>query len=430
MTEFRNSGLPNDPAVFKAFLTYRDNIKTMPEAVRTDQAPLKAARMLSQHTNDNSPVMLALLGLMPQTTWGVVKKRFGTDIAAQLEESRLHVATGYAYLADASPAVKQLTMAGALVAFERVEQAAEDMENHLRNIRVTGEMPIGFEVPPVMITDIYAKIGRSCAGTSGAPALEAFYAEKFESMKEAQTRMIAGMAEVGIFIQGLPPGEAPAELRYPAFEETGLMDTPKIRAAYDLIATHTRVAPEDFEGALQAGKVLSTLSPTKNPTVIAAALVDIGLRQLGPYDGAFLHKKLDWDVMEILNVATVYNITHPQQVLDAPVEFRQIALANAAVIMDDARKGGEDFLNLLAQNPEYPKGAIMQSLLTLKRLSVTTQQLYTPSLGTTDMPELDNFFANKLTQLNTFISQNMPERKAPAPKPSGPKPKPGDGPAP
>lgn len=418
MTEFRDSGLPNNPDIFKAFMTYRGVMADMPPEIRAEEAPLKVARILGDYTRDNNAVTLGLLGLMPQSTWGVVKKRFGEEIADQLAESRLHVATGYAYLSDASPAVKQLTMAGAIVAFDRAEKSAEKMENDLVTIRLSGAAPMGFTMPTVLLPDTYAKIGRAVEGTSGAPALEEYYNERFARMKEAQQNMIAQMAEAGLFIQGLHPGQAPAEMRYPAFEDTGLMDTPKIRAAYDALTLHTRVKPEDFEGALYAGKILSTVSPSKNPTAVAAALIDIGIREMNPYDMHFLGKKLDWDVTEILNTVSVYTVDHPQTVLSAPVEFRQVAVANAIAVMDDARKGGEDFMKAMQDHPEYPKGAVMQNMLALKRVSVMSQQLFAPALGRTDMPELDRLFADKLKALNAFIEQNMPENKAPAPKPS------------
>jgi hypothetical protein len=371
--------------------------------------------------------MLALLGLMPQETWGIVKKRFGADLAENLAESRLHVATGYAYLADASPAVKQLTMAGAITAFERVEKAAGEMDGHIRTIKMSGQAPMGFGAPPILLPDTYAKIGRACKGTSGAPGLEALYAEKFDAMKQAQTAMIEQMAEVGIFIQGLPPGTAPAEARYPVFEDTGLMDTPKVRTAYDLLARHTRVSPEDFEGALYVGQLLSTVSATKNPTAIAAALIDVGIREMSPYDSAFLQKKLDWDVMEVLNTATVYKISHPQQVLGAPVEFRQIAVANAVAAMDDALKGGADFMDAFARNPEYPKGLLLRNMAQLKRLSTMSQQFFAPALGRTEMPELDRLFADKLKELNRFIDQHLPRQEPSTPKPKNDGPK-NDGP--
>jgi len=427
MTEFRDSGLPNNPTMFKAFTTYRQNLDNLPEQIRADEAPLKVARVISQHTDKNEPVMLALLGLMPQETWGIVKKRFGTELAENLAESRLHVATGYAYLADASPAVKQLTMAGAITAFGRIEKAAEEMDGHIRTIKMSGQAPMGFGAPPILLPDTYAKIGRACEGSSGAPGLEAFYAEKFDAMKQAQATMIEQMAEVGIFIKGLESGLAPAEMRYPAFEDTGLMDTPKVRTAYDLLTQHTRVLPEDFEGALYVGKLLSTLSPTQNPTAIAAGLIDVGIRELNSYDSVFLQKKLDWDVMEVLNTATVYQISHPQQVLGAPIEFRQIAVANAVAVMDDALKGGTEFMKAIADHPEYPKSAIMQSMMQLKRVSIMSQQLFAPALGRTEMPELDRLFADKIKELNRFIDQHLPKQELPAPKPSAPKPK-NDGP--
>lgn len=430
MTDFRDSGLPNTPQMFKAFLTYRQNIEAMPEPFRSDEAPLKVARLISEHTNDNQPVMAALLGLMPQATWGIVGKRFGADITDILQESRLHVATGYAYLSDASPAVKQLTMAGGITAFDRAGKLAEQVQEQLATVRLSGQLPPDFRMPAVLMPDTYAKIGRACKDTSGAPALEALYEERFQQMKQTQDVLIDSLAQVGIFLDGIPPGMAPAEIRYPAFENTGLMDTPKVRAAYDVLTSHTRVRPEDFEGALYVAQILGNVSATRNPTAIAAALVDVGMRDRSTYDMAFLQKKLDWDVVELLKNGSVYTLQHPQQVLSTPVEFRQIALANAVAVMDDAHAAGRDFVRMIAQHPEYPKSALVQSLSQLKNVSIMSQQIFAPALGRTDMPELDRLFVDKLKALNSFIDQSLPRQEFPAPKPQPARKPPGqDGPA-
>ena len=55
MTDFRDSGLPNNPTVFKAFTTYRQNMEGMPAPIRAADAPLKVAQVISQNSDHNNP---------------------------------------------------------------------------------------------------------------------------------------------------------------------------------------------------------------------------------------------------------------------------------------------------------------------------------------------------------------------------------------
>lgn len=222
-------------------------------------------------------------------------------------------------------------------------------------------------------------------------------------------------------VPGMTPDRAPAEVRYPAFEETGLYDSPKVRTAYDTLVNHTRVAPEAFEAALSVGRLLSTVSPSVNPTAVAAGLLDVGIQDMNRDDLEFMKDRFDWDVLEVLNAASVYQVQTPTQILKAPVEFRQIAVANAVSALTDAQKSGEHILQMADENPQLGKGFVHQNFIALKRLGVMTQHIIRPVLGSTDLPELDELFENKLKVFHAFTDQHLPTQ-GPAPKPQDPKP--------
>ena len=417
--DFRDSGLPQDPTLFKAFTTYMQNMKEAPEQVRDQSLPLRTAQLLGTTANDNQAATVALLQVMPPDTWGVIEKRFGKDAASALKDFHRHNNTGYAYLKDASPIVKQLTLAGAILNFDDFQKVSERLDQQIDQLMMSGEGNLAIPMaPPAMFFD---KVGNAAMDTSGAPQLEEMFLDKLYTYRATQAALAEKLESLGMQIPGMTPERAPAEVRYPLFEETDLYDSPKVRAAYDTLVNHTRVLPEDFEAALSVGRLLSTVSPSVNPTAVAASLLDVGIRDLNKDDLEFMKDRFDWDVLEVLNTASVYSVQTPTQILKAPVEFRQIAVANAIAVLNDAQKGGEHILQMAEENPQLPKGFVHQNFIQLKRMGAMTAHVIRPVLGTTDLPELDTLFENKLKVFNAFTDQHLPEQ-GPAPKPQELKP--------
>ena len=417
--DFRDSGLPQDPTLFKAFTTYMQNMKEAPEQVRDQSLPLRTAQLLGTTANDNQAATVALLQVMPPDTWSVIEKRFGKDAASALKDFHRHNNTGYAYLKDASPVVKQLTLAGAILNFDDFQKVSERLEQQIDQLMISGEGNLSIPMAPAAL--FFDKVGSAALDTSGAPQLEELFLDKLYTYRAAQNALAEKLESLGMQIPGMASDPAPAEVRYPQFEETNLYDSPKVRAAYDTLVNHTRVLPEDFEAALSVGRLLSTVSPSVNPTAVAAGLLDIGIRDLNKDDLEFMKDRFDWDVLEVLNTASVYTAQTPTQILKAPVEFRQIAVANAVATLNDAQKGGEHILQMADENPQLPKGFVHQNFIQLKRIGAMTAHVIRPVLGSTDLPELDTLFENKLKVFNAFTDQHLPEQ-GPAPKPQDPKP--------
>jgi len=417
--DFRDSGLPQDPTLFKAFTTYMQNMKEAPEELRTHSLPLRTAQLLGTTANDNKAATVALLQVMPPDTWSVVEKRFGKDAAAALREFHRHNNTGYAYLKEASPVVKQLTLAGAILNFDDFQKVSERLEQQIDRLLMTGEGNLSIPMAPS--ATFFDKMGNAVLDNSGAPKLEELFLDKLYSYRTAQTALAEKLESLGMQVPGMTPDYAPAEVRYPAFEETGLYDSPKVRTAYDTLVNHTRALPESFEAALSVGRLLSTVSPSVNPTAVAAGLLGVGIPGLTRDDLEFMKDRFDWDVLEVLNTASVYQAQSPTQILKAPVEFRQIAVANAIATLTDAQKGGEHVLQMADENPQLGKGFVHQNFIALKRLGIMTQHIIRPVLGKTDLPELDALFENKLKAFHAFTDQHLPAQ-GPAPKPQDPKP--------
>lgn len=417
--DFRDSGLPQDPTLFKAFTTYMQNMKEAPEQLRDNSLPLRTAQLLGTTANDNKAATVALLQVMQPDTWGLIEKRFGKDAAGALAEFHRHNNTGFAYLKEASPVVKQLTLAGAILNFDDFQKVSERLEQQIDNLMMTGKGNLA--IPLVPNAEMFDKMGNAAMDTSGAPQLEELFIDKLYTFRAAQAALAEKLESLGMQIPGMSPARAPAEVRYPAFEETGLYDSPKVRTAYETLVNHTRVLPENFEAALSVGKLLSTVSPSVNPTAVAAGLLDVGIQDMNRDDLEFMKNRFDWDVLEVLNTASVYQVQSPTQILKAPVEFRQIAVANAIAVLDDAQKGGQHILGMAEENPQLGKGFVHQNFIALKRLGVMTQHIIRPVLGTTDLPELDELFENKLKVFHAFTDQHLPEQ-GPAPKPQDPTP--------
>jgi hypothetical protein len=238
--DFRDSGLKQDPTLFKAFNTYMQNMKEAPEELRDNSLPLRTAQLLCTTANDNKAATVALLQIMPPDTWSVVEKRFGKDASDALREFHRHNNTGFAYLKEASPVVKQLSLAGAILNFDDFQKVSERLEQQLDQLLMKGTGNLSIPLAPS--ATFFDKMGNAVLDNSGAPKLEELFLDKLYAYRATQAALAEKMESLGMRVPGMTTSFAPAEVRYPAFEETGLYDSPKVRTAYDTLVHHTRVA--------------------------------------------------------------------------------------------------------------------------------------------------------------------------------------------
>ena len=433
MMDYRAAGLPqNDMSVLKAFTTYTKNAKDLAkETGMSEDFGIKIAQTLNSTGADSKMLVLALLSTTPPAAWGVFEKTYGKDIVDQMEESEKHRRTGFAYIDQASDPVKLLAMASAIAIFDELKQKNDKMEQQLSGLQ-SGMMDMDAlqSVLPGMIqgmlpdTNVYGQLARSLADKTSNPQLEQLFAEKIEEFKQSQLEQQDKLAQFGIIIggPGMGPMGAPSELRYPPFDETGLLDDAKVRAAYDVLTSNPRVTPEDFEGALGAAKLLSELPASKNPAAVATALVDIGIRDLSNDDLGFLEKKLDWDVLDMLKNFGVRNPATLKSLPAAPVEVRQIVVANLTSQLDHLKDGVAGMLDKLSNPseglpmdmempPELRRMMELQAVQQMQGISTMAQRIVRPLFGTLDAPELEAAFKEKVQAVQEFIAEHTPKEQ-------------------
>jgi hypothetical protein len=440
MTNYRDTGLPQDPTVFRAFKTYEKNAKdAADETGLSEEYAVKVAQAINQTVGaDPKLLSAALLTVVPRQSWDIIEKNFGKDTTALLEEAELHNRTGYAYVDQASDNVKAIALASAIASFDEFRQISAGIESTVQQV-MTGQKPMEeLEKKMMMVpsVEVFAHLGRSLADKTASPQLEALFNEKFGEFRDAREEHSQKLMDMGVMFTGpgAPTlGTAPAEIRYPSFEETGLLDDAKVRAVYEVITNHPRVLPEDFEGAVAAAKLLTDLPASKNPTAVAGALLDIGLRTLNRDDLAFLKPKVDWDVLDLLSVHSVRDPMNQLGLQRTPEEFKQIVIANTTASIAHAKEGIKGALEALDQQdfgmpeemampPELKQMMKLQALQQLDTLSVLSMRMIGPVLGTTGAPELEKAYQESVKDAHQFVRDNGPRKMLPAP----PKKKPGN----
>lgn len=453
--DYRETGLPMDQTVYKAFMMFTKNAKDAAKGMANipgmdDPAnfPVRVAQVLHQSgANDPKLLSLALLNVLPPQTYSAIEKSFGQEMTGLMEEAGKHNKTGFAYITEASDNVKLLTLASAIATFDEFGQVSQIAEQQLDKL-ASGEEPPGGSLMLPMMPDsmVYERLSAALMDKTSSPALESLFQQKLSDFRWANQQLQDKISGMGIADQlppgmGMGPGQGGmpdmSDLRYPSFEETTLLDDPKVRAAYEVLTTHTRVAPETFEAALEVGKILSNDVASKNPTAIAAGLLTIGIRGLNASDFEFLDKKLDWDVTELLKNNTPSKVRSPAQLMRAPEEFKQIMMANMISSLGHLKDGVgmmKDMIDMREEIPAEVRPMIiaenLDNMLFMTEMMEDTARI----IGDAGAPELGKAFREKLTEARQIISDNMPKipRAQPGlgmpfpPKPPKP-PKPGKG---
>lgn len=402
--DFRETGLPFDPVVYKAFMTYMQAAPDPQQTGMPRHFSLRIARILHE-TKVEDPELLAaaLLTELPPQTWGGVRRRFGAAVVDLLREAEQHQLSDFLHITHASERMKLLALASGVASFEEFKEVSAEFDARL-GFMADGAKSQEIPVPLFENLLVFYRLLGSLVRRTSCPDLEDLYADKLDETRELQDRQIEKMKEMGI---RLPPALRDGEAaQYAVFEETGLMDDPKVRAAYDIISSHMNVLPLDFRAAVQAGRLLGASPETREAATIAAALVDVGFRGMSGDDRDMLQGKLDWDVMEIIYDHSVYAIKSIAELHAAPVEFRRIALANAVIGTEEALQTGHDILELIEIEPRLPLEEKQDLLGSIRNIMLASTQLY-GSLQA-DAPDLERAYAESLGKLRKFVEKNPP----------------------
>jgi hypothetical protein len=406
--EFKDTGLPNDPAVFKAYRLYQKNAESYAEESGLPQDfPLKVARAVRAAGGDTNTTTLALLMAMPAPAYGAVEKQFGADTVKQLDTAWSHVRTGFAYIEDASPATKAIAAASATVAFDNFIEAAETIAEKL--LRVPAKADLKKAAPQLVLPEprIYEMLAGRLGGDAGK-----VYDQKLAAYQAAYESYRQELDFVGIIV----PKKDAAKPANPAFEETGLMEDSTVKAAYELLTRHAGASERTIGDAILFGKLLGTFAPEENPSVIAAGIMQAGLQGITRDDVGFLQKRLGGEVGQIMETFNVRDaLMKNRSVLDkCPDEFRQMALAYGIVMMDNAKQSGERVLKQLKDNAELiPDDASrdikLMGFKPLFALAVAMPMIMEPLRGRTGAPALERAFEEEHSRLQHFVQMNMPE---------------------
>ncbi|MDI1228684.1 MAG: hypothetical protein PSY14_13470 [bacterium] len=432
--QFNETGLPLDATVFKAFTMYAKNVATTPAAKPRQIEPgvtaetpeahdnyaVRVAQLLNETGNTDPQLLsLALLNVMPPQTYGIVEKSFGKPMIELLNEAIKHNKTAFAYVAEASENVKLLTLAAAVATFEEFRGEAQKAEEMLLKM-ADGQQPANGRLMIPMIPDmrIYERLSEVLFDKTTSRTLEETFREKLSDFKNDNDRLKNRIIEMGLAEQ-LPPQIAytlnrpdTASFRYPTFEETGLLDTPKVRAAYDVIISHPFVPPEGFEAALEVGKMLTDKLEAPNPTAVATGLLMTGMQHISPEDFEFLDKKLDWDVTDLMKRYGGETGVHPRELAAAPIELKQVLLANSIASLGSMPEGIKSMKEMIEQQediPEKVRPMILAENLNHMLMMTDMMDQSRRVIGNSEAPQLDAMFKDLMKQVRAEINANMPQ---------------------
>lgn len=418
--DFKQTGLPFDASVYKAYAAYQQSLSDVPEKYR-DGFPVKVAQTLHS-VSESKPEILsaALLIMMPPVTHKLLEQRLGKPVIDLVAEALRHVQTGYAHIEHASDDLKKICLASAIVSFGEFKKNIAQLGPVLQQLE-SGEpvenLPL-LKTPPA---DMYDRFTRAAVGKINNQALEDLYLDELENFKEESRAYNERLEEMGIILDATNGDRPRPETIYPAFSETGLLDDPKVKTAYDIMLNDPRLRPENFEAALETAKLLTDLPASKNPTAIAYALIDIGVQGLNTFDLELLKPRLDWDVVELLTAGSVYDVTlTPGRIMKMPVEFRQVFLAHAVSLSSNALEGGLDIVRFAEGRKDLPPNFVTQQLIPVQMAYLNIRKTAMGIFGTADAPELEEALEKRMGLLKDFLYANEPKKDAP--KPAAPKP--------
>lgn len=374
--DFRETGLPVDPLVYKAFEVYRKSLKALPEEEQEEMRQLRVAQLLVQTgCKDKELIALALLLGQPGPVWDVISGLFGKRIIELKDELTEHFAESFRRIHEASDPVRLLYMA---------EQTVNLLLLDDNNIN----------------TDFQEEVFALLRGTTSSPDLEARYDSAlgghYASMNPAIT------------VNGL----------YPEFESTKLADSEQVRAAFRIVTSDPRTSPEKFAYALHIAETLSTVPSAVNPVAIAAALIDISISETDDGDAETWAPEIGEDVANLLYEGSIYSKRYNDEITNGSASFKQIALVVVACKIKELHGVLEQRLPSIKDNPHVLKETLSRNYALGLELDLQMQ----PALkGNSGAPELEAYFNTAVEDFLTYIASNttpgMSLRKPPPPSP-------------
>lgn len=415
MKDFKDTGLPQDPLVYRAYMTYLKNAEPGPAA----EHGLRMAEAVQRNFGaDAELISLALLTTLPRESLPAVQQLFGQNKADILTEASRHGRTGFAYVAEASPVVQTLASAHAVASLEDFTAYLNTSYRELGIYDASKSERAALPPPPFPNVKLCNQIIKAAYGNTGSDALDWELIDKLQDYEMTADERLIGL-----------PFSAPEMKDYPGFGETPLVQDDKVKAAYYRLTTHSMAETADVDRAIEAARLLSA-TPGVNATAIAYSLLDLGLPKRNADDLHFLEKDIDWDVMELLAQYSLGRVSAARDLVTAPLECRQSALAGSIATMELQVQRAAENLQRYAEStvPDDLKTLMRQAEESqLRNLAEIAARTIRPVMQSAEAPRLVSLFEEKHGALRHFIDDNFPKAMLALPAPPKPAAKPDSG---
>jgi len=378
--EFRDTGLPADPMIYRAFTLYSKNKKTLPQKVQERDLDLHVAQLLAETTaGDNTLLSFALLQNLPPEAWGIVEQRFGKDVVALREELIRHIVIGdFSNISQASDNVKLYYLAFYIVALDALNNASG-----------------GKAVKPQAQA---AAIFEDIRGTTSSPALEARFLEARQNASQDRQQIES-------------PAETPANQPYHPFGATNLADTAQVRAAYEIVTTHANVKPDDVFFALRAAQILSYF-PEVQTTAVVATLLNGALHDLTSED---LESWGDLIGQDAVKMFLTGGLSDPDNSGDLALGFKQMKLACTIATLEEVQEAVKMILDAAKEDERFSLTEMKQELMHMRSMVQMAQDGVVMILDRTGSPALEQLYKLTHRELTDLIARNMPDNPKPRP---------------
>lgn len=394
--EFEETKLPFEKPIFYAF---NAQARTGLLQAENEDHPLRIARVLQKSGFAADTVALAFLAFVPEAGYGPLTKRIGAEVVETARELSRHMRTGFAYIEEASTDAQAFAAANAIVILDKFSQQVDAVVRDNQAYAALGARGLQEKkrptVPSLKFVNHIAKL------KTGNDALDEMLLDKVTDFN--------GNIEDKLDTLGL---NLLPQIEFTPFKDSGLLQDPKVERAYNAMMGDPRATRYSVNLALDTARLLGSSPSSGSSTAVAAALIDIGLSARNAEDVEFLQKRIDWDVMELIADHSVTRIRGAAEIMTAPVEFRQMAVASSIVTMTYALEEGKQAFEMLAQddkpspNAPYVKA---HTLSVLKSRAQVSEALVGPAAGTVEWPELRAQFNAKLKELGDFVAANTPK---------------------
>lgn len=407
---FQETGLPNNTAIKNAYAIFERQLSTAedPRYKHFLTASLDTARVLGEYAPEAIlPIVTILVSGSPPDARPMLAKRLGqADMLKLMEEMLHHHQTNLSYIGDGTDDAKLITLASRIYGLRHFLKLVHEQETKRLSTMFNQNMqddlanmppePIG--IPYLSNLEEHKRVSDLLKGKTSSPALEEAYAQIVAQSEEVNEQQKKTLEEMNVQTD-------PSMTRgfsFPRFDDSALLDHPTVRAAYDILTHDPRVDPASFAIAIEAAEALSMASQRKNPAVIAAALLGIGVPRATSKDFDAWEASIGSEATDTLMEGTIYEHTLLRKLPDASENFKQIVAAFVASNLYVLEMEAVELAKMPANQARHIYVAMLQQRI--RGMSHLEQML----IGKTGDQELEMLMQENLHHAEQRISQLRP----------------------